>query len=79
MKATPSVGPPAGSGDGSTQAQREVAYQADDAWGAELRRLFGKHAGDVRYTQRGKGEPGSELRRLHDAKMAADRAMRGET
>ena len=54
-----------------------AAIAADEAWSAELRRLFGAKAGDVRYTKRGEGEPGSELRRLHDAKIAADRALRG--
>lgn len=50
----------------------KAAYAADDAYSAELRRLFGKNAGDVRYTRRGAGEPGTELRRLSDAKLAAD-------
>jgi hypothetical protein len=45
----------------------DEAIAADDAWQAELVRLFGKQAGDKRYTNEGKGEPGSELRRLHDA------------
>ena len=44
---------------------------ADDAWSAELVRLFGKSAGDARYGARGKGEEGSKLRQLHDARMAA--------
>ena len=44
---------------------------ADDAWGDELRRVFGKNAGQARYETRGKGEPGSELRRLHDAREQA--------
>ena len=39
---------------------------ADDAWSAELRRLFGKQAGDVRYTARGKGEVGSVLLKTPD-------------
>jgi len=43
----------------------------DKAWSAELQRLFGKRAGDVRYLAQGYGEPGSELRRLHDAAKAA--------
>lgn len=46
---------------------------ADDAWSAELKRLFGKQAGDARYGTRGKGEEGSALRRLHDARMEAQR------
>jgi len=44
---------------------------ADDAWSAELHRRFGREAGDARYGPRGKGEEGSELRRLHDAREAA--------
>jgi len=47
---------------------------ADAAWSAELKRIFGKHAGDARYTDRGKGETGSDLRRLHDAARAANAA-----
>jgi hypothetical protein len=42
------------------------ALAADKAWQTELEKLFGKHAGDVRYTSQGKGAEGSELRRLHD-------------
>ena len=42
-----------------------VDYQrAQDAWTDELRRLFGKRAGDVRYTSQGRGEPGMDLNRL---------------
>lgn len=62
-----------------------AAIAADAAWSAELKRQFGKNAGDVRYTARGKGEPGSELRRLHatfrstsDAWLKAMRAAREE-
>lgn len=44
---------------------------ADDAWSAELQRVFGKDAGQARYEPRGKGEEGSELRRLHDTRDAA--------
>jgi hypothetical protein len=44
----------------------QEALAADDAWQAELVRQFGKQAGNKRYTKEGKGEPGSELRRLHD-------------
>jgi hypothetical protein len=42
------------------------ALAADKAWSAELTRLFGKQAGDKRFTKEGKGEEGSELRRLHN-------------
>jgi hypothetical protein len=44
------------------------ARRADDAWQAELVRLFGKQAGDKRYSPEGKGAEGSELRRLYNAK-----------
>lgn len=53
------------------------ARDADLAWSAALRKEFGSRAGDMRYTPRGAGEPGSELRRLHDTfreKMEAWRA-----
>lgn len=50
----------------------ETCYAADDAYSAELRRVFGKAAGDARYDARGKSTP--ELRRLSDAKLAADAA-----
>lgn len=43
-----------------------AAQAACNAWSAELQRLFGRHAGDVRYTLAGKGDAGSELRRLAD-------------
>ncbi len=47
--------------------QASILFQrADNAWSAELGRLFGKRAGDVRYTKQGKGEPGSVLRATHD-------------
>jgi len=52
-----------------------AALAADDAWGAELRRVFGKNAGEARYQLRGEGVPGSLLRRLYDAKLAADAAL----
>lgn len=44
---------------------------ADDAWTAEVRRVFGRDAGTARYQLRGKGDEGSELRRLHDNREAA--------
>ena len=49
-----------------------AAVAADDAYSAELRRLFGKRAGNVRYTKAGTGEPGSDLRLLHDAWIMAN-------
>lgn len=56
---------------------RAAAYAADDAYSAELRRVFGKAAGDARYDARGKSTP--ELRRLSDTKLAADAATRDES
>lgn len=50
------------------------ALHADQAWSDELRRTFGARAGNVRYTKRGEGEPGSRLRRLYKAKVRADKA-----
>lgn len=47
---------------------------ADDAWSHELLRVFGKRdCGDKRYLPEGRGNPGTKLRRLHDAR---DKAMR---
>ena len=42
-----------------------AAQAADDAWSAELQKQFGRNAGDMRYTPRGRGEPGSKLAELH--------------
>lgn len=42
-----------------------IAQRSDDAWSHELNRLFGKRAGDVRYTKQGNGELGTELARLY--------------
>jgi len=47
-------------------------YQdADDAWSAELKRVFGKDAGQARYEPRGQGEDGSALRMAYEARTAA--------
>ena len=47
-------------------------YQAaDDLWSRALTVEFGKDAGTARYQPRGKGEPGTELRRAHDARERA--------
>ena len=56
------------------KALYDAAMATDAAWGAELRRLFGKRAGDVRYLAQGRGEPGTELRRLYDAAKNAGAA-----
>ena len=44
---------------------------ADDAWSVELRRIFGNRSGDARYSDLGKGEEGSKLRDLYEARMLA--------
>lgn len=49
----------------------EAAMAADAEWSKLLRAQFGKQAGDVRYTKRGKGELGTPLRTAHDAFQAA--------
>jgi hypothetical protein len=46
------------------------AETADEAFGAELRRLFGKEACDARYDKRGVSTP--ELKALAEAKITAD-------
>lgn len=44
---------------------------AESAWITEIRRLFGRDFGDALYDARGRGEPGSRLRELHDAYVVA--------
>ncbi len=51
-------------------AAYRAALEADAAFAAELRRVFGEDACNARYDARGKSTP--ELRRLSDAKIAAD-------
>lgn len=52
----------------------EAAQAADDAWQAEIDRVFGKNkAGDARYDDRGKSTP--ELLALNTAKRAADQVL----
>lgn len=48
---------------------------ADDAWQIELDRVCARTA-NARYTEEGKGAPGSKLRRLYDARMEAKRVWR---
>jgi hypothetical protein len=55
------------------------AVAADDAWSRELRRCFGPGAGDARYSAKGKGEPGTKLRRLHDAWQKWNERWRAES
>lgn len=49
------------------------AIKADDAYSAELRRLFGRSAGQARYDTRGTST--LELRRLAEAKLQADAVL----
>lgn len=44
-----------------SQALFQAFGSADARWSRELKRLFGKDAGDVRYSKRGEGSPGTEL------------------
>jgi hypothetical protein len=52
------------------------AVEADSEWQAELVRMFHSRAGDIRYTETGKGKPGSRLRQLHDNFMQKSEALR---
>jgi hypothetical protein len=54
------------------------ALETDQAWSIELQRLFGKRAGDVRYTKQGKGEPGTALHAIWQAREAADIAWNAD-
>lgn len=49
-----------------------AALDADEAWSRELRRIFGRRAGDARYTSEGRSTP--VLTQLHDAWAAANAA-----
>ena len=49
-----------------------AAVNADDAWHAELVRLFGKQACNIRYTKQGEGNAGTELNRLYLAWVHAN-------
>lgn len=52
----------------------KVFEAADKAWSEELTRVFGKDACNARYQHRGKGESGSVLRTLHEARERAREA-----
>lgn len=41
----------------TTHELYQAALAADNAWQAELQRLFGRNAGDVRYTEQGSAGP----------------------
>lgn len=62
----------------STQTAHETkwkayfrAERADDAWGVELKRTFGRRAGDARYRPEGRGTEGTALRTTYDERTAA--------
>lgn len=55
----------------------DALVEADRDWTVAIEKAFPKeHPGDVRYTERGKGAPGSELRAVHDEYVAAGAAFR---
>ena len=60
------------------KAEMERLYQsalnADIAWSRELRRIYGRRAGDARYDHRGVSTP--ELRNLYAQKVTADNIWR---
>lgn len=62
----------AASDESLAQGVVRAAIIVDDLYSAELRSCYGKRAGDVRYTNEGKGELGTHLRRLSIAKREAD-------
>lgn len=60
------------------------AVMADEAWMREIRRAFpNERAGDVRYTPKAKGKPGTTLRKAYRefavASIAIQRTREGET
>jgi hypothetical protein len=55
-----------------------AAMATDERWSAELAKAFGKQAGDVRYTVRGRGGEGTELRAAYDAHVEAQMAWADE-
>lgn len=55
--------------------QLKAFQDADDAWQAEINRVFGERS-NARYLDCGKGEPGTLLRSLYEARMAAKAAWR---
>ena len=53
--------------------------EADHVWGNELKRIFGRQACNARYEKRGRGDDGSILRQLHDAREAARQTWEAAT
>jgi hypothetical protein len=58
--------------------QLKPFQDADDAWQAEINRVFGKKS-NARYLDIGKGESGTVLRSLYEARMAAKAAWRNSS
>lgn len=57
----------------------EAFARTDAEWSAEIERAFpGEHPGDVRFTVRGQGQPGSALREKYEAWAAARDAWQEE-
>ncbi len=55
----------------------EAWVAADQAWSAAIELAFPKEwPGDVRYIQKGKGEPGTLLRAAYETRQAAEEAFR---
>jgi hypothetical protein len=54
----------------------EIAIATDQAWMTEIRKAFPyQRAGDVRYTDKANGEPGTPLRAAYEAYVAARDAV----
>lgn len=53
-----------------------LAIRADNAWMAELRRIYGRNACNVRYQPEGQGADNSQLRALYEAWNAANESWR---
>lgn len=50
---------------------RNALQLADDEWQRQIEAAFGRSAGDARYDDRGRGEPGTPLRRAYDDRAVA--------
>ncbi len=55
----------------SIRSANRAMQSADDAWSVELRKTFGRNAGNARYTQQGMGAPGTQLRSTYYGFMGA--------
>ena len=57
--------------DPESSATYAAYLEAELAWEAELRRSFGRETLQARYNPEGRGDDGSKLRELSDARIAA--------